>query len=211
MFYALAHSRMAIAVPIMSGWAAISTAISVLALHEPVRPAQLGGGALVVAGVALVSRHAQKTAAGATADGGRRGAVPRWVWASLGAALGFGVLIPAVGRIAPAAGHVGSVAAVFAADIVLGLPLAAWFRIDLRPPPRAALPSVALAGFFEAAGFVCIALATGRAPLAVVSPLASLASALTVLYAWAVLRERPHRVALAGAALACAGVIVLAS
>src|SRR5882724_5210108 len=57
MFYALAHSRMSIAVPIMSGWAAISTAISVLALHEPVRPAQLGGGALVVAGVALVSRH----------------------------------------------------------------------------------------------------------------------------------------------------------
>jgi drug/metabolite transporter (DMT)-like permease len=100
---------------------------------------------------------------------------------------------------------------VFGADLVLGLPLAAWFRIDLRPPPRDALVWVALAGFFEAAGFVCITLASARAPLAVVSPLASLASALTVLYAWVVLRERPHRAALAGAALACAGVILLAS
>jgi probable blue pigment (indigoidine) exporter len=94
---------------------------------------------------------------------------------------------------------------------VLALPLAALFRIDLRPPPRAALPSVAMAGLLEAAGFVCIALASARAPLAVVSPLASLSSALTVIYAWVVLRERPHPVALAGAALACAGVIAVAS
>ena len=36
------------------------------------------------------------------------------------------------------------------------------------------------------------------------------ASAFTVLYAWAVLRERPARAVLAGAALVCAGVVVLA-
>jgi probable blue pigment (indigoidine) exporter len=103
------------------------------------------------------------------------------------------------------------VAAVFGTDILLALPLAALFRVDLRPPPRAALPSVAMAGLLEAAGFVCIALASARAPLAVVSPLASLSSALTVIYAWVVLRERPHPVALAGATLACAGVIAVAS
>ncbi len=223
MFYALSRSRLSIAVPIMSSWAVISTLLSVLVLGESVRPAQLAGSGLVVAGVALVSRHARSAdaadaasslagAASATLPGAdRAGAVPRWVWASLGAALGFGVLIPAVVRIAPATGRLGSVAAVFGADILLGLPLAAWFRIDLRPPPRAALPSVALAGLLEAAGFVCIALASARAALAVVSPLASLSSALTVIYAWVVLRERPHPVALAGAALACAGVIAVAA
>ena len=211
MFYALEHGRLAIAVPIMSGWAVISTGISVLLLREPVRPAQLGGAALVILGVVLVSRRAGQAAGAARRAAGARARVPRWLWASFGAALGFGVLVPAVARVAPATGRIGSVVAVFGADILLGLPLAAWFRVDLRPPPRDAWAPVALAGLFEAAGFVCIALAGARAPLSVVSPLASLASALTVLYAWVVLRDRPPPVALAGAALAAAGVLVLAS
>jgi drug/metabolite transporter (DMT)-like permease len=220
MFYALQHGRLSIAVPIMSGWAVISTGISLLVLRDPVRPAQLAGAALVVAGVALVSRHAHQTAgAAASPDGGGDGdrtgagpvAVPRWVWAALGAAVGFGFLIPAIGRVAPVTGHLGSVAAVFAVDVMFGLLLAAVLRIDLRPPPRDVMASVAFAGICEAGGFVCIALASARASLAVISPLASLSSALTVLYAWAVLRERPHRVALAGAVLACAGVIALAT
>jgi drug/metabolite transporter (DMT)-like permease len=128
----------------------------------------------------------------------------------MGAALGFGLLIPAIGRVSAATGPIGSVAAVFAADILFGLPLAAWRRVDLRPPPRRAILPVVLAGVFEIGGFVFIALAVGRAPLVVVAPLASLSSALTVLYAWIVLRDRPPPVAFAGAALACAGVVVLA-
>ncbi len=217
MFYALARGRLSIVVPVMSGWAVISALLSASILGQSVHAAQLAGSVLVIAGIAMVSRHARQSAdaaAHAHAHGavvGHRGAVPRWVWASLGAALSFGVLIPAVVRIAPATGRLGSVAAVFGTDILLALPLAALFRVDLRPPPRAALPSVAMAGLLEAAGFVCIALASARAPLAVVSPLASLSSALTVIYAWVVLRERPHPVALAGAALACAGVIAVAS
>jgi drug/metabolite transporter (DMT)-like permease len=215
MFYALSHGRLSIAVPIMSGWSVIATLLSGLILGQSVGFAQVAGSVMVVAGIAMVSRHARPDGhanadAGGAGRGGRR-AVPRWVWASLGAALGFGVLIPSVVRVAPAVGRLGSVAAVFGADIVLALPFAAVFRIDLRPPPRAALPSTVLAGLLEAAGFVCIALASARAPLAVVSPLASLSSALTVIYAWVVLRERPHPVALAGAALACAGVITVAS
>jgi drug/metabolite transporter (DMT)-like permease len=208
MFHALEHGRLSIAVPIMSAWAVISTAISVLLFREPVRPLQLVGATLVIGGVGLVSRHAREAVRdGAQPRSSRR---PRWALAAMGAALGFGLLIPALGRLTPTFGRLGSVAAVFAADIVLGLPLAALWRLDLRPPPRGALAPVALAGFFESAGFVCIALTVGRAPLAVVSPLASLASALTVLYAWVVLRDRPPPVALAGAALACAGVIALA-
>ena len=213
MFYGLEHGRLSIAVPIMSAWSVISTAISVLVFHEPVRPSQLVGGALVIAGVIVVSRHARDAARAGEAEQtawagpSRR---PRWVLASMGAALGFGLLIPAIGRISAATGPVGCVATVFGADILLGLPLAAWLRVDLRPPPRRALLPVALAGIFETAGFVLIALAVGRAPLAVVSPLASLSSALTVFYAWVVLRDRPPPVVFAGAALACVGVVVLA-
>ena len=216
MFYALARGRLSIVVPVMSGWAVISALLSASILGQSVHAAQLAGSVLVICGIAMVSRHARQSGSDAHVDvhgavDGDRDAVPRWVWASLGAALSFGVLIPAVVRIAPTTGRLGSVAAVFGTDILLALPLAAVFRVDLRPPPRAALPSVAMAGLLEAAGFVCIALASARAPLAVVSPLASLSSALTVIYAWVVLRERPHPVALAGAALACAGVIAVAS
>jgi len=41
-------------------------------------------------------------------------------------------------------------------------------------------------------------------------PSAGLASPMTVVYAWVVLRDRPPRLALAGAVLASAGVVVLA-
>jgi drug/metabolite transporter (DMT)-like permease len=216
MFYALEHGRLSIAVPIMSGWSVISTAISVLAFHEAARPLQLAGGALVIVGVTLVSRHARDAErAGAPALAGSPALAgapprPRWVLASMGAAFGFGLLIPAIGRISAATGAIGSIAAVFGADILLGLPLAAALRVDLRPPSRGALLPVTLAGLFETAGFVLLALAIGRGALAVVSPLASLSSAMTVLYAWIVLRDRPPPVIFAGAALACAGVVVLA-
>jgi drug/metabolite transporter (DMT)-like permease len=215
MFYAFEHGRLSLAVPLVSGWAVISSAISVLAFHERVRPMQLVGSALVIAGVTLVSQQSGRTAAAeagaAAAASGVPGSGrhPRWMWAALGAAVGFGVLIPAMGRVAPATGRLGVVWIVFALDILLGLPLAALFRVDLRPPPRAAWTPVVLAGLLEAGGFACIAFTVGRAPMAVVSPLASLASALTVLYAWIVLRDRPPPVALGGAALACAGVVIL--
>jgi drug/metabolite transporter (DMT)-like permease len=42
-----------------------------------------------------------------------------------------------------------------------------------------------------------------------VSPFAGLSSAFTVLYAWVALGERPPRPLLAGAALVCAGVVML--
>ena len=212
MFHALEHGRLSIAVPIMSGWAVISAAISVLVLREPVRALQLGGGSLVIAGVVLVSRAAQTvpTVAVPTLSTARPSRRPRWLLASAAAAVGFGLLIPAIGRLTPVFGQLGAVTAVFSADIVLGLPLAALLGVNLRPPSRSALVPVALAGLCETSGFICIALTVGRAPLAVVSPLASLASALTVLYAWMVLKDRPPPVALAGAAMVCAGVVALA-
>ncbi len=98
----------------------------------------------------------------------------------------------------------------YLADIVLGLPLAFAFGIGMRPPTGAAWLPVLAAGLFETAGFVCINVGSRFAPLALVSPFASLASAITVAYAWTVLRERPARAVLVGAALVCAGVVVLA-
>jgi drug/metabolite transporter (DMT)-like permease len=205
MFYAFEHGRLTIAVPIMSSWAVISAALSLAVFGERLGAGQLAGGAAVVAGALVVSRYAQVES---TRSGGGR--TPRWLLAAAGAALGFGVLIPTMARLTPAFGAVGSIVVVYVADIALGLPLALAFRVNLRPPPAAAWLPVLAAGFFETAGFACITIAARFAPLALVSPFASLASALTVLYAWTVLRERPARAILIGAALVCAGVVILA-
>jgi drug/metabolite transporter (DMT)-like permease len=207
LFYAFEHGRLTIAVPVMSSWAVLSSALALLLFHERVRPAQLGGALAVVVGVVVVSRYAQAGPLDAPAVSSAR---PRWLLASVGGALGFGLLIPAIGRLAPVLGSVGAIGAVYAVDILLGLPFAWRRRIALRPPRRRAWGPVVLAGVFETAGFACIALGARRAPLALVSPLASLASAATVAYGWVVLRERPAAAVLVGAAVACAGVIVLA-
>jgi len=205
LFYAFEHGKLTIAVPIMSSWAVIAAALSIGVFHERLAGAQVAGAAAVVAGALVVSRFAQAEVSRAV--GGPR---PRWLLASVGGAIGFGVLIPVIARLVPAFGSVGAIGVVYLADIVLGLPFALFLRIDLRPPARAAWWPVLAAGLFETAGFACITVGARFAPLALISPFASLASALTVLYAWTILRERPARAVLIGAALVCAGVVILA-
>jgi drug/metabolite transporter (DMT)-like permease len=124
-------------------------------------------------------------------------------------ALGFGILIPSIDRLAPALGRLGAVSAVLLVDLVLWVPLAAVVRLDIRPPSWRAWPLVLAAGAFETTGFVWISLGIARAPVAVVSPFAGLSSAFTVLYAWIALGERPARPVVAGAALVCGGVVLL--
>jgi drug/metabolite transporter (DMT)-like permease len=208
LFYAFAHGRLTVAVPIMSSWAVLSAALSIAFLGERLGAWQVAGGAAVVAGAVVVSRyaHSDPKAGGPQATGGSRG----WLTASLGAALGFGVLIPVMTRLTPAFGALGAIAVAYLADVVVGLPVALAWRVGLVVPPGPAWPAVLLAGLLETAGFACIAVGGRLAPLAIVSPLASLASALTVLYAWLVLGERPAAGILVGAALVSAGVVVLA-
>jgi drug/metabolite transporter (DMT)-like permease len=206
LFYAFEHGRLTVAVPIMSSWAVIAAALSLAIFREPVRHAQLAGAAAVVAGAVVVSRFARSTTSAATAGDSS----PRWLLASFGAALGFGLLIPLIGLLVPVTGRLGAIPVAYGADIALGLPLAWRFGISLAPPRGRAWLSIAAAGLFETAGFACIVLAGRYAPLAIVSPLSSLASAFTVCYAWLVLGERPPRPVLLGAALVCLGVVTLA-
>jgi drug/metabolite transporter (DMT)-like permease len=158
----------------------------------------------VIAGAVVVARQAQRPEASSQA--GRRG----WLPASVGTAVGFGLVVPAMRRLAPVFGAAGTIGAVYAAALILALPVILALRIRLPLPPRRAWSWILLSGLLETLGSVCITMGAQRAPLAIVSPLASLASAFTVAFAWAVLRERPPRGVLVGAALVSAGVVVLA-
>jgi drug/metabolite transporter (DMT)-like permease len=203
-FYAFEHGRLTLAVPIMSSWAVLSSALSLIVFHEKLTAGQLLGSATVIAGAVVVGRNAQT----AGASGG--GSSKRWLLASIGAAVGFGVVVPAMRRLSPLFGPVGTIGVVYLADMALAVPLLLGFRVALPPPRGRAWWPILWAGFLETAGSVCITLGVSRAPVAIVSPFASLAAAFTVLYAWGILRERPSRGVLIGAGLVSAGVVVLA-
>jgi drug/metabolite transporter (DMT)-like permease len=221
LFHATNRGRLSVVVPIMSAWTVVAAGISLGFLGETLRPAHVLGASLVVGGVFLVSRYSQQGAAGGGGvapaqrspgggGGGDGGGDGGGLWAALGGALGFGVLIPAIGRLAPATGRLGAIPLVFLLDLLLGVPIALAAGIDLRPPRGRDWLPVLGAALFETMGFVWISLGVARAPVSVVSPLAGLASAFTVLFAWLVLRERPCAQVLLGAGLACAGVLAMA-
>jgi drug/metabolite transporter (DMT)-like permease len=205
LFYAFEHGRLTLAVPIMSSWAVLSSALSLVIFRERLTAIQLLGSATVIAGAVVVARHASTERAGSSG-----GVSKPWLAAAVGAAVGFGFLIPAMRRLSPVFGPAGTIGVVYAADLALALPLALAFRIGLVLPRQGAWLPIVLAGFLETAGAVCITLGVRRAPVAIVSPFASLAAAFTVLSAWAFLGERPARGVLIGAALVSVGVVVLA-
>jgi drug/metabolite transporter (DMT)-like permease len=205
LFYATAYGRLSLVVPIVSSWALIALAVGVGVLGEAVGLPDLAGVLLVVAGVTLVARAAGRGDAPTEAAAERRALA-----AAVGGALGFGVLVPAIDQLTPAAGPLGAVAVVFAVELLIALPVARGLGVRLEPPARAGWTPVAIAGLFEVAGFACVSLGAMRAPLAMVAPAASVSAPLTVLWAWLVLRERPGALAAGGAALSACGVLLLA-
>lgn len=213
LFFSMERGQLSIVVPVMAAWSVIAAALGIVGFGESLRREHFLGSALVVVGVLVVGRFASVAGAAesdsapgfAVTQQGRRGALV----AAVGAAVGFGLLIPGIDWLAPFAGRLGAIVLVFALDLVIGVPIALAAGVNLRPPARRDWPAVAAAGLFETMGFVWISLGTSRAPVAVVAPLAGLASAFTVVFAWLVLRERPAKAVLVGAAIACAGVVTL--
>jgi drug/metabolite transporter (DMT)-like permease len=113
-------------------------------------------------------------------------------------------------RVAPALGDFGASALVYTLGLALAVPVAAACRVSLRLPPRSTWPLLLLTGVCETAGFVSVTFARRFAPMAVVAPVASLSAALTIGYAWLVLRERPRPLVRLGAVLVSAGMLILA-
>jgi drug/metabolite transporter (DMT)-like permease len=210
LFYAFEKAPLSLAVSLVSSWSLISGGLSMVVLGERPRSSALTGAAVVFTGVVLVSIGGARRAT-AEAKEPASTAPPGALLAAFGAAAGFGVMVPAVNQIVPAAGEFGATAVVYALSMLLALPIAIFARVPLRPPPRAIWGLVLVTGCFETFGFVLLAFAHHFAENTVVTPVASLAAALTVLYAWVVLRERPHPLATIGAILASIGVVILST
>jgi drug/metabolite transporter (DMT)-like permease len=208
LFYSFSRAKLSLAVPFVTCWSLVSGALSLTVFHQSVTSGQLLGAAIVLGGVVLVSIGASRGQADTANPGGAGGLKP--LAAAFASGLAFGVMIPAMAQVTPALGSFGTAAAVYLFGLLLAVPISFALRVPLGLPPRAAWGEVIGAGFFETAGFVFLNAAGRLAPVAVIAPVASLAAALTVLYAAIFLRERPGSLALAGALLASLGVVVLA-
>ena len=201
LFMALARGAVAIVSPIISSWTAISAGIGVLWWHESIGVWGLVGIGAVVAGNGLVA--AQKPPKSAP---DRRGAM---LWAAA-SACGFGVMVPAVNAAGALVGRLWTVPLVWLLELATIVPIMGWCgRLRVRPRSRRDWFITGRAAFFEVTGFVAVSFALGAAPVSVVSPLASLATAGSVLLGLLLLHERPGRQALGGAALASVGVVLV--
>ncbi|MDZ4697132.1 MAG: EamA family transporter [Deltaproteobacteria bacterium] len=210
MFKAFASGHLLAVVPIVSGWSLFAALFATLFLHERVRPLQVVAAALVFAGMMVVSISAARATSDVPSPSAEGVTQRRAVLAALCAALGFGALLPLLSTLGPAFGEITASSLLFLGYTAVGIPLARLQRRSIAPPPRQIWLSVLAAGAAEVAGVAFLVLARRFAPMTVVGPLSSLASTLTVLYAWIVLRERPPRIVLLGAFLVCAGVVMLA-
>lgn len=208
MFLAFEKADLTVSVPVVSSWSMVAAAFSVFVLGERPDAHHYVGVALVCAGVLTVAIASTRSAANQTAEGRRTGIFA--VVSAAAGAVGFGIMIPTFGFVSPALGAFGASAAVYASCVVLGIPLALLTRQSLALPPRGSWNLVVITGLAETVGFVAIALGRRYAPITVVAPVSSLAATITVIYAWAVLRQRQSVSSLAGGVLVCVGVVVLA-
>ena len=162
-------------------------------------------GALGVGAVVLGNAVLARTGSGA----GSRTPAGAIAWAA-GSALGFGCMVPLIDRIGDALGRMWAIPAVWAVELAVLLPiLLRQRRLGPRPVGTADWIVAVRASLFEVGGFIALTFALSLAPLTVVSPISSLSTAGSVILGIVVLRERMRPITLAGAALACLGVVLV--
>jgi drug/metabolite transporter (DMT)-like permease len=184
MSVAYTRGALTVVVPIVTAWSVPAAVVGVLWSGDMPSQGQWVGGALIVAGAL-----GNSVLASAPGDSSPSGApVGAMLWAAA-SAIGFGVMVAGCARMRGDLGAIGVIPAAWMAQWVVLAPLLLIRRDIVSPPPLSALPAVAGMALFEGAGFVCFTFATQLAPVAVVSPPASLSALLTVLYGRVILRE----------------------
>jgi drug/metabolite transporter (DMT)-like permease len=198
LYRGLAVGSMSVVAPISATAAVIPVVAGVIEGERP-SPVQGAGIALALGGVVLASRERRS-------DGRGRG-VAEGVGLALVAAVGFGLLLVALGAASDADALWGTFAMRTTSFTLLALAaLVARPRLSLA---RDSLPVLALIGVLDAAGNALFALATTESLLSVAAVLAQLYPVVTVLLARVILGERISRPQQAGVGAAFAGIALI--
>ncbi|GAA3441768.1 hypothetical protein Pve01_16500 [Planomonospora venezuelensis] len=201
LFYrALATGVMSVVAPVTATTSAGLPVLFGLAAGERPEPVALGGVALALVAVVLVSRDSSPASAG-------RGRGP--VLSALAAGAGFGGFFILLDQV-PDGGGMWPLFGARLASVSLIALLALGARRTLRPGPGA-LGTIVVAGVLDMVANVLFLLATERGMLALVGVLASLYPASTLLLARYVLGERLNAVQTAGIGCTLAAVALIAA
>ncbi|NJO04358.1 MAG: EamA family transporter [Chloroflexaceae bacterium] len=121
----------------------------------------------------------------------------------------FGVYAWSVEFIIPSLGVFWPVLINRLVDVVLIGGLLLVRRAQFIQPSRAMWRSIALASLLSLVALVSFNIGVSTADTAIVTPLSSLASAVTVLMAWAILRDRLSALQWSGVAIIIMGVVLV--
>ncbi|GAA1266202.1 EamA family transporter [Sphaerisporangium rubeum] len=202
LFYrALADGVMSVVAPTTATTSAVLPVAAGLVMGERPEPLALGGVALALLAVLLVSR------ATGGEETGRAGLGT--VLRALASGAGFGAFFVLLKHV-PADAGLWPLAGARFMSAVLVLVLALALRRTLRPGGGGGMPAIMTAGVLDMAANVLFLLASQRGMLVLVSVLASLYPASTLLLARFVLGERLNMVQTAGVGLALGAVALIA-
>lgn len=183
LYRSFAIGTLAIVAPVASSFAVFTMVLALLFSGE--RPAllALGGALLVVFGVILVSiPSSDSQATGRIVLAG----VPE----ALGVVVCFGIYFWSIEFVTPLTGVFWPVLLVSITDLLAVLVLFfSWSMPPVSVPRPLWLPVIG-AALFSSMAFIAFNLGVTFADTAIVTPLSSLASGVTVLLAWLVLRDR---------------------
>jgi drug/metabolite transporter (DMT)-like permease len=221
LYRSFAIGTLALVSPIASPFAVVCALLALLAGERPALLALLGA-LLLVGGVVIVSRsqHEEVNGERSTTDDertfvvgrssfvvGRR--LPAGVPEAIGVALCFGISFWALDLVTPALGILWPVLVLRIVEAVAVV----LFMFGKRTPPARlsrGMAGMVLAGAaLDTLAFVAFNLGIASAYTSIVTALASLFSAVTVLLAWAILRERLAPAQWAGVAIILAGVLLV--
>jgi drug/metabolite transporter (DMT)-like permease len=200
-FTALARGPIGVIAPIFACSSAGPAVIAVTMLGERPSLMQLGGIALAIAGVVLVSRHAGE----GDIKHGKYGAVPI---ALIGVAIltVFYIAMDQISQDSPLWGV--TMQRTFGLPLLL-IGLAIGLRRGTTTAPRGSFMAIAPVGLMDTAAFVAFAYATSLGNLSVAVVLSSLYPVVTILLARIKLDERLSGVQRVGAGLALLGVVAI--
>ncbi len=220
LYRAFAIGTLALVSPVASAFAVVSALLALLAGERPA-PLALLGALVLVGGVVIVSRaqhsaddHQPPTTDQQTISDGRssvigRRPLPPGVPEALGVALCFGISFWALDFVTPALGILWPVLVLRIVEVIAVV----LFMLRQRTPParltRGMAALVLASATLDTLAFVAFNLGIGSAYTSIVTALASLFSAVTVLLAWAILRERLAPTQWAGVAVILVGVLLV--
>jgi drug/metabolite transporter (DMT)-like permease len=203
LYRALALGPMSIVAPVTAVSALSIPVVVGLALGERPGAVALAGVLVAVAAIVLISREPESI----TAGGSRASRVSRGVWIALAAGVVIGVFYVCLARTSSAAG-LWPLLVARAVSVTL-FAAAGLLRRERVIPGAGAWLVVLAAGVLDMLANVLYLLAVRGGLMSVVSPLASLYPAATVLLAALVLRERIHRVQAFGLGAAAVAVALI--